>query len=84
MEYAKSFPSKKRSVLKDSAKIFDSIGLLSPSTVNLKVLFQLLCCKQVDWDNQLDEKSFACWNLLLRGLESLDGGVVVRPLAFHL
>ena len=66
-----SLSSTKRSVLKASAKIFDPIRLLSPSTINLMVLFQWLCCDHVDCDDELDDKSFACWISLLQGLESL-------------
>jgi hypothetical protein len=64
--------------LKASAKIFDPIGILSPFTVNLKILFQLLCCDRVDWDEKLDEKSLACWNSLLQGLESINSIEVPR------
>ena len=72
IEYAKSLPPTKRSVLKASAKIFDPIEVLSQFTVNFKILFQLLCCDHVDWDDQLDDKSFAHCNSLLQGLESLN------------
>ena len=30
----------------------------------------MLCWDHVDWDDQLDDKSFACWNSLFQGLES--------------
>ena len=76
IEYVKSLPPTKRSVLRASAKIFDPVGLLSPFTVNLMVLFQLLSCGHVDWDDQLDDKSLAYWNSLLQGLESLNFIVV--------
>ncbi|CAB3981862.1 Hypothetical predicted protein, partial [Paramuricea clavata] len=39
VEYAKSLPSTKRSVLKLSAKVFDPIGLFAPFTVTMKMLF---------------------------------------------
>ena len=55
VEYNKTLPATKRSLLKASEKIFDQIGILSPFTVNLKILFQLLCCDRVDWDEKLDE-----------------------------
>ena len=54
LTYAKSLPTTKRSVLKLSAKIFDPLGLLSPFTINMKVLFQILCSKGTDWDDPLD------------------------------
>ena len=76
--FAKSLPPTKRSVLRASAKLFDPIGVLSPFTVNLKILFQLLCCDRVDWDEELDERSLACWNSLLQGLESISSVEVPR------
>ena len=41
--YAQSLPATKRSVLKLSAKVFDPMGLVTPFTVNMKMLFQTLC-----------------------------------------
>ncbi|CAB4028472.1 Hypothetical predicted protein [Paramuricea clavata] len=72
VEYTKTLPATKSSVLKASAKSFDPVGILSPFTVNLKILFQLRCCDRVDWDEKLDENSLACWNSLLQGLESIN------------
>jgi hypothetical protein len=42
IEYLKSLPPTKRSILKTSAKICDPIGLISPITMNLKMWFQEL------------------------------------------
>ena len=53
-DYANSLPITKRSLLKVVAKIFDPLGLLSPFTVTLKILFQILCPDQVDWDQELN------------------------------
>ncbi len=53
VEYAKSLPATKRSVLKLSAKIFDPIGLITPLTIHMKVLFQMLCSSDYDWDDEL-------------------------------
>ena len=54
MECSASLPPTKRSVLKVSAKIFDPVGILTPLTINLKCLFQILCTDHVDWDTELD------------------------------
>ena len=54
--YVISLPLTKRSLLKLVAKIFDPLGLLTPFTVTLKILFQILCQHQVDWDQELDGK----------------------------
>ena len=53
-DYASSLPVTKRSLLKLVAKIFDPLGLLSPFTVTLKILFQVLCLDQIGWDQELD------------------------------
>jgi hypothetical protein len=52
--YAMSLTPTKRSLLKLVAKIFDPLGLLTPFTVTFKIMFQILCQRQVDWDQDLD------------------------------
>ena len=52
--YAISLALTKRSLLKLVAKIFDPLGLLTPFTVTFKIMFQILCQHQVDWDQELD------------------------------
>jgi hypothetical protein len=51
--YAKSLPITKRASLKLTAKIFDPLGFLSPFTIRLKAMFQILCCDKIDWDEEL-------------------------------
>ena len=65
---AKSLPPTKRSLLKISAKIFDPLGLLSPFTIQWKVLFQLLCNENVEWDDKLSNEHLEKWNLLISDL----------------
>jgi hypothetical protein len=50
------------------------------SMFQFSAIFQLLCCDRVDldWDEKLDEKSLACWNSLLQGLESINSIEVPR------
>ena len=48
IDLARKLPLTKRSVLKLSAKIFDPLGFLSVFTINLKILFQILCTNKVD------------------------------------
>lgn len=83
VDYATSLPPTKRSVLKVSAKIFDPIGLLSPFTINLKNLFQILCSDRVDWDAMLDEKSLSIWNSLVNDLEAVASVTVPRCYYAH-
>ena len=53
LAYAKSLPITKRSVLKISAKIFDPLGFLSPFTIKMEILFQILCNRKLEWDTKL-------------------------------
>ena len=75
---AKSLPPTKRSLLKISAKIFDPLGLLSPFTIQWKVLFQLLCNENVEWDDKLSDEHLKKWNLLISDLQSLNNVCVPR------
>ena len=36
-----------------TAKIFDPLGLLAPLTISMKVVFQILCMNNIDWDDLL-------------------------------
>ena len=71
VEYAKSLPPTKRSVLKLSAKIFDPIGLFTPFTVTMKMLFQTLCTTSMNWDDEVDQKVLSSWNSIFGDLQSL-------------
>ena len=59
IKYAEAIPATKRSVLKLSAKIFDPIGLLTPFTISMKILFQGLCIEKVNWDESLKGEALA-------------------------
>ena len=49
------YASTKRGIVSDTAKSFDVLGWMAPFILRMKVLFQLLWKKKVDWDSQLDE-----------------------------
>ena len=46
----------KRSILKILAMLFDSIGILQPLVINLKILFQKVCKEKFDWDEEISEE----------------------------
>ncbi|KAL9961132.1 hypothetical protein ACROYT_G030023 [Oculina patagonica] len=71
IEYAEALPATKRSVLKLSAKIFDPIGLLTPFTISMKVLFQCLCVEKVNWDESLEGEALAKWKTFINDLNAL-------------
>ena len=71
VEYAKSLPPTKRSVLKLSIQIFDPIRLFTPFTVTMKMLFQTLCTTSMNWDDELEGKTLASWNSFVEDLQAL-------------
>ena len=77
-EQAKLLPTTKRSFLKISAKIFDPLGLLSPFTIQWKVLFQVLCNERTDWDEQLSDEHLKKWNSLIAELQTLNSVRIPR------
>ena len=46
-------PPTKRSILKVAAKIFDPLGVISPVTFQMKVIFQELCEQKINCDDPL-------------------------------
>ena len=51
----------KRSILKVVAKIFDPLGVISPVTFQMKVLFQELCKQKINWDDPLPTRIKEDW-----------------------
>lgn len=68
MSYVNSLPDTKQSVLKLAAKVFDPMGLLTPFTINMKIFFQSLCTKGVDWEDKLEGKALTRWHSLVNDL----------------
>ena len=81
--FAQALPSTKRSVLKLSAKIFDPLGLVTSFAINMKMLFQSLCTKGVDWDDNLEGTALASWNSFIAELQALTA-IKVPRCYFHL
>ena len=52
---AESLPATKRSTLRLLAGVYDPLGLISPVTVRVKVIFQEVCRQKCEWDEQLGE-----------------------------
>ncbi|CAB4027999.1 Hypothetical predicted protein [Paramuricea clavata] len=71
IEYLKSLPPTKKSMLKASVKIFDPIGQISPITVNLKMWFQVLCSSKIEWDEALEKKWLKRWTSLVGEVSAL-------------
>ena len=69
VEFAKSLPPTKRSVLRITAKIFDPLGCLCVFTINLKAFFQRLCINKIDWDEELQGNDRKMYESLVAELE---------------
>ena len=64
----------KRLILSDSAKIFDPLGLVSCVTIVVKIIFQRLWERGIDWDSPLPadiERDWKEWRNQLPELSSL-------------
>ena len=51
----------KRNVLSLLASLFDPLGLISPVTVSMKILFQEICSSKFDWDETLTDDIKGKW-----------------------
>ena len=61
-QLACELPPTKRSILKVVAKIFHPLGVISPVTFHMKVLFQELCKQKANWDEPLPTRIKEDWS----------------------
>ena len=78
VNYVNTLPPTKRSLLKVSAKVFDPLGLLSPFSVQAKMLFQKLCFSKKDWDENIEGEALHYWKHLTHNFEKLSHMKVLR------
>ncbi|XP_060559098.1 uncharacterized protein LOC132719352 [Ruditapes philippinarum] len=69
----------KRSILKQTSKLYDPLGLLSPVTVRAKLLVQELWKKKFDWDTPLPVDIINTWADLSIDLNSVIQTKFQRP-----
>ena len=62
-------PPTKRAVLRTIAKVFDPLGLITPVTTPMKVLFQDVCKSKTDWDETLQPELQGTWEKWLKSCE---------------
>lgn len=67
----KSMSITKRNILSVSASIYDPLGLISPITAQIKVIFQLLCKEKSEWDDNVSSEVLVIWNKFLVAIENL-------------
>ena len=56
---SKSQISTKRELLKVLSSVYDPLGIISPTIITLKMLFQKICMTKINWDNILPETIIA-------------------------
>ena len=61
----------KRSILAESSKIFDPLGLCLPVTVRSKMLMRELWSQNLSWDEPIHSKEILTWSSLASDLQSL-------------
>ena len=52
-------------ILRDSAQIYDPLGLLAPVTVKAKIMVQILWKWKLDWDEPLDQELTKEWSTIV-------------------
>ena len=58
---AGDYPVTKQEILQDSSSIFDPFGLITPVTIQAKILLQELWKVHIDWDEPLEESFQSRW-----------------------
>ncbi|XP_011858557.1 PREDICTED: uncharacterized protein LOC105556094 [Vollenhovia emeryi] len=66
-------PPTKRSVLSQTARLFDPLGWLAPIVIRAKLLVQTAWLQRLDWDAPLDAREASAWIVLEEELELLEG-----------
>lgn len=59
----------KREVLKESSKVFDPLGLLSPVSVRAKTFMQSLWQHNIDWDEPLSDEDQQRWLEIAKNIQ---------------
>ena len=82
VEEAFVLPMTKRLILSISTRICDPLGLLFPITIQIKMLFQIICQNKTSWDTILEKNLQNLWLELSNDLKGLFKLIVPRYL-FH-
>ncbi|XP_076089954.1 uncharacterized protein LOC143061985 [Mytilus galloprovincialis] len=69
----------KREILKQSSRIYDPLGLLSPVSVRAKILMQTLWEQKYEWDEPLPLEIQTTWKNLAKDLEKTTYTELKRP-----
>ncbi|XP_053691521.1 uncharacterized protein LOC128740037 [Sabethes cyaneus] len=76
-------PWTKRRIYSEIAKLFDPLGLHSPSIVLAKLLVQQLWRSKLDWDDPIDEQTILQWSELRQSFHLAKQSPISRQVTFH-
>ena len=68
----------KRSILQDSSRVYDPLGILSSVTIRTKLLMQELWQRSIDWDKPLDQQSRDKWRDIVTDLQNATATTIQR------
>jgi hypothetical protein len=69
---AKEVHPTKRNVVSVAAGIYDPLGIISPTTVQLKMFAQKLCKAKIGWDDALTGVLLSSWEALVNNLQQVN------------
>ena len=71
-ELADTMEPTKRNTVSLAARFYDLLGIISPVTIRMKILFQMLCKRRVDWDQLLSEDLLKNWSEIILDLSKAE------------
>ena len=69
---SKSEISTKHEFLKVLSSVCDPLGVVSPTIITLKMLFQKICMMKINWDDILPETVIAEWQNILENVNVIN------------
>ena len=72
----------RRSLLASIASIYDPLGLISPITVKMKILYQKICDEKCKWDEFLPADAMKEWKSILSEFHEIDSIEIDRNYCF--
>ncbi|XP_065917691.1 uncharacterized protein [Dysidea avara] len=67
----KGLKATKREIVGITARLYDSLGFMSPVIIQIKMFFQELCASKVEWDEPFTGQLLNKWNTLLSGFKGI-------------
>ena len=69
----------KRNILSILSSFYDPLGLIQPIIISLKILFQDICKRKVDWDTEIPDDLKETWFSLISSLKHANTIEIKRP-----